>query len=512
MPPPKPSGTRRTAPHNPVGALGESGAASGPAPSAAGLREGSIVGGKYEVLGLLGDGGMGFVVAARHLELGEVVALKFLRPEALKNPEVVARFAREARASVKIKSEYVARVFDVGTLPDGVPFIVMEHLEGEDLSAVLEKRGALPVKVAVEYVMQVCEALAAAHALGIVHRDIKPENLFLARRTQGMDVMKVLDFGISKVALTGSAFDTNLPLVRTLTPMGSPVYMSPEQIRATDDVDARSDIWSLGCVLYELLTGATAFDAPSITQLSAIILEKNPTPMRHLVPDLPPEVEAIVSRCLQKDAAARYQSVAELAVALYPFAPRRARISAERCSYMLHGNAVPPAEFELKSVPPRSMEEEGFSTLPAPESLRTSNPAMSSTHVDLQAKSTRWKPLVYIAAGAVLFGGAYGASRSIFTGPAPAQAAATVHAEPKMEPSPAQAQPVVNANPSQTAAAATAEAQPGSAAAADAGRVQATGGSRSAPRRSVGSAARRPAAPSVTKPALRPLDEVDVGF
>jgi serine/threonine-protein kinase len=511
MPPPKPSGTRRTVSHNPVGAFGDDGAASGPAPSASALREGSIVGGKYEVLGLLGDGGMGFVVAARHLELGEVVALKFLRPEALKNPEVVARFAREARASAKIKSEYVARVFDVGTLPDGAPFIVMEHLEGEDLATLLEQRGALPVKVAVEYVMHVCEALAAAHALGIVHRDIKPENLFLARRTQGMDVVKVLDFGISKVALTGSAFDTNLPLVRTLMPMGSPVYMSPEQIRASDDVDPRSDVWSLGCVLYELLTGATAFDAPSITQLSAIILEKNPTPMRHLVPELPPELEAVVSRCLQKDPAARYQSVAELAVALYPFAPRRARISAERCSYMLHGSAVPAAEFELKSVPPRSMEEEGVATLPAPESLRSTNPAMSSTHVDIPASANRWRPLVYIAAGAVLFGGAYGASRTLFSGPAPAQAAATAPAAPKAELAPAHAPTGAATGPASTAtAAATASSDPASAA-ADAGRVHGASGARAVPRRSVGSARRAPA-PAGTRPVLRPSDEVDVGF
>jgi serine/threonine-protein kinase len=509
MPPPKPSGTRRTVSNNPVGAFGEDGVASGPAPSASALREGSIVGGKYEVLGLLGDGGMGFVVAARHLELGEVVALKFLRPEALKNPEVVARFAREARASAKIKSEYVARVFDVGTLPDGAPFIVMEHLEGEDLATLLEQRGALPVKVAVEYVMHVCEALAAAHALGIVHRDIKPENLFLARRTQGMEVVKVLDFGISKVALTGTAFDTNLPLVRTLMPMGSPVYMSPEQIRASDDVDPRSDVWSLGCVLYELLTGATAFDAPSITQLSAIILEKNPTPMRHLVPELPPELEAVVSRCLQKEPAARYQSVAELAVALYPFAPRRARISAERCSYMLHGSAVPPAEFELKSVPPRTRDEDSYSTLPAPESLRTTNPAMSSTHVEIPSSGNRWKPFVYIAAGAVLFGGAYGASRTLFSGPAPAQAAATAPGAPKAELSAAQA-PTATAAASTATAAATASSDP-AAAAADAGRVQSSGTSRAAPRRSVGSARRAPV-PAGTRPVLRPTDEVDVGF
>src|SRR5687767_4861093 len=181
---------------------------SGPAPSP--LQPRKVIAGKYEIIEAIGDGGMGFVLAARHLELGEMVALKFLRPEALKNPEIVARFSREARAAARIKSEYVARVFDVGSLPDGSPFIVMEYLEGEDLCTVVEKRGALPYKLAVEYVMQTCEALAAAHSLGIIHRDIKPENLFLARRPQGMDIVKVLDFGVSKVALTGSAFETDL--------------------------------------------------------------------------------------------------------------------------------------------------------------------------------------------------------------------------------------------------------------------------------------------------------------
>src|SRR5262249_55196493 len=157
------------------------------------------------------------------VELGEAVALKFLRPEALKNSDLVARFAREARAAVKIKSEYVARVYDVGTMPDGAPFIVMEHLDGKDLYEVFRAPGSIPVKIAVEYMMQTCEALATAHASGVVHRDIKPENLFLTRRGEGLDIVKVLDFGISKVALTGSAFDTNVPLVRTNIPMGSPV-------------------------------------------------------------------------------------------------------------------------------------------------------------------------------------------------------------------------------------------------------------------------------------------------
>jgi serine/threonine protein kinase len=147
---------------------------------------GDIVAGKYEVIGLLGSGGMGYVISARHCELGEMVALKFLRPEALAHAELVERFAREARAAAKIRSEHIANVFDVGVLPDGTPFIVLEYLAGKDLADYLHQEGALPISIAVEYVMQACEALAAAHAHGIVHRDIKPENLFLTQQAQGM--------------------------------------------------------------------------------------------------------------------------------------------------------------------------------------------------------------------------------------------------------------------------------------------------------------------------------------
>jgi eukaryotic-like serine/threonine-protein kinase len=164
------------------------------------FEPGEVIAGKYEMIGLIGSGGMGYVVSARHIELGELVAIKFLRSEALAYDELVGRFAREARASVRIKSEHVARVYDVGNLPNGIPFIVMEHLEGKDLGDVLQEHGRLPIKIAVEYVMQACEALASAHAVGTIHRDVKPENLFLARQAQGVDVVKVLDFGISKVA------------------------------------------------------------------------------------------------------------------------------------------------------------------------------------------------------------------------------------------------------------------------------------------------------------------------
>jgi eukaryotic-like serine/threonine-protein kinase len=316
---------------------------------------GDIIAGKYQVIKLIGSGGMGFVVSATHVELGEVVALKFLRPEALLIDELVERFAREARAAAKIRSEHVARVFDVGVMPDGVPFIVMEHLAGQDLADVLQERGPLPIKVAVEYVMQACEALAAAHASGVVHRDIKPENLFLTKHAQGLDFIKILDFGISKVALAPG----KRGFVRTMMPLGSPVYMSPEQIRSSEHVDARTDIWSLGCVLFELLTGTVAFNEPSLMQLSAAILEHDPVPLRELLPDAPVELEDVVMRCLEKDVDKRYGNIAELAIALYPFAPRRSRISAERCYHALKnaGLDCPEFETEIQSVFPPSMGE-----------------------------------------------------------------------------------------------------------------------------------------------------------
>jgi serine/threonine protein kinase len=339
---------------------------------------GEIIAGKYEVTGLLGSGGMGYVISARHTELGEMVALKFLRPEALAHPELVERFAREARAAAKIRSEHVARVYDVGSLPDGVPFIVMEHLAGRDLADVLHQEGALPISVAVDYIMQACEALAAAHACGIVHRDIKPENLFLIRQAEGMDIIKILDFGISKVAIAKGKRD----LVRTQMALGSPVYMSPEQIRRSDQVDARSDIWAVGCVLFELLTGVTAFDEPSLLELSAAILEREPVPLITLRPDAPEELEEVVLRCLNKDPAKRFQNVAELAVALYPFAPRRARISAERCYHMLRSAGMVSSDFHLASVAPPSMTSGQHAMTLASIGPRTTTPAAVDILID----------------------------------------------------------------------------------------------------------------------------------
>jgi serine/threonine-protein kinase len=360
---------------------------------------GQVIVGKYEIIDLIGVGGVGFVVAANHIELGETVALKFLRHEMLKREDIVARFAQEALAAVRIKNEHVARVLDVGALPDGAPFIVMEYLNGRDLYDIVVNDGPQPIKRAVDYVLQACEALADAHSSGIVHRDIKPENLFLIQRSEGLELIKVLDFGISKMALTGSAFESKFPLVRTLLPVGSPVYMSPEQIRATKEVDARTDIWSMGCVLYELVTGRPAFDAPSLTQLSATILEDHPRKASDLCRAVPAELDAIISRCLQKSPEDRFQDMAEFAVALYPYGPRRARHSAERCCMLLRVEGSASPEFELPSVRPPGWEYLPSGAYPATHDGSRDRSSMAQTAAS-NLTPTEEKPRYFV----ILFG------------------------------------------------------------------------------------------------------------
>ncbi len=300
----------------------------------AGVQQGDTLAGKYRVDRILGVGGMGAVVAAHHIQLDEKVAIKFLLPEMLSNADAVGRFAREARAAVKIKSEHVARVTDVGTLDNGAPYMVMEFLEGGDLSAWLQQRGPLPVEQAVEFVLQACEAIAEAHGLGIVHRDLKPANLFCIRRPDGQLSIKVLDFGISKVTgVAGSGGD--MSMTKTATVMGSPHYMSPEQMESSRDVDARTDIWALGVILYELLSGKVPFGGASLPEVCMAIALKSPPPLHNFRPDAPANIEQSILKCLEKDRQKRYRNVAELAHALVEFGPKRARASVERISGVL---------------------------------------------------------------------------------------------------------------------------------------------------------------------------------
>lgn len=305
------------------------------------IAPGSIIAGKYRVERVLGQGGMGVVVAAHHIELDERFALKFLLPDSAAHGEVVGRFIREGRAAVKIRSEHVARIFDVGKLENGLPYMAMEYLEGTDLSGLIAERGALPVPVAVDFVLQACEAVAEAHALGMVHRDLKPANLFLVHRVDGSPCIKVLDFGISKVA--SSATTGNAAMTRTSAIMGSPLYMSPEQMASARDVDARADIWALGVILYELASGQPPFAGDTLPQVCAMILQSEPPPLSTILPHAPPGFEAVLKRCLAKSPQARYANIAELAASLVPFGTAQARTSADRIARVLSSRGQGPA-------------------------------------------------------------------------------------------------------------------------------------------------------------------------
>ena len=296
--------------------------------------EGDVLAGKYRVERVLGAGGMGVVVAARHLQLDQLVALKFVLPSSLEDLLVTERFLREAKAAVRLKSEHVAKVLDVGTLETGAPYIVMEYLEGSDLAGVIAEQAPLAVEVACDYLIQACEALSEAHTLGIVHRDLKPQNLFLTKGVGGAPLVKVLDFGISKIAQPEGAHN----LTQTATVIGSPLYMAPEQMRSARDVDARSDIWALGVVLYELLTGRGPFEAETMTDLAIKIVQDPFISVDQLRPDLPPELAAVVHKCLEKNPANRFADAGELASALEPFAPVASRVIADRARKVISAN------------------------------------------------------------------------------------------------------------------------------------------------------------------------------
>jgi serine/threonine protein kinase len=333
---------------------GNPGADSSPDSSPALEGTPELVAGKYLPVRLVGEGGMGFVVEAEHVVLERGVAIKLMKPDTARVPGAASRFLREARAAVSIQSEHVARVLDVGSVDasdavalrpilgdvaEGTPYMVMELLRGVDLATLLRARGRLPIDDAIDYVLQACEAIAEAHRLGIVHRDLKPANLFLTARPDETPLVRVLDFGISKTSAPQDGCTTTAG-----SALGSPRYMCPEAIRDTKTVDARADVWALGCILYELASGLPAFDSDSIAGLAARIATDPAPLLRGAVPTAPAALERVVAACLEKDPSRRMSGVAELARSLAPVAPARARLSIERIARIAPEARVPRAE------------------------------------------------------------------------------------------------------------------------------------------------------------------------
>jgi eukaryotic-like serine/threonine-protein kinase len=431
------------------------------------VRVGDVVSGRYRIDRVIGSGSMGFVVAAWHLELDQPVAMKLLNPEVFELQEASQRFRREIRATARIKSEHVARVLDVGTLEGSVPFMVMELLDGNNLEEELNRRGALPFDEAVSYLLEAVEALAEAHAAGIVHRDLKPANLFIARRADRSRLLKVLDFGISK-----SMFDSRVPGDMSLTGagviIGSPLYMSPEQMRSTKDADYRSDIWSLGAILFQLLTGSPPYPGDTVTEICAKIYSEELPPPSTLVFGLPEGMDEVVLRALARNPDDRYQTVAEFGAALLDFSPT-SRVHVERAQRVLMAVRGPAPTSDW----PRPQAGVG----PAAPTIEASVSTLPAGSPGLRQRVVRWG-LVATLVAAMVGLGAYGARRS------QREPEAVPSAPPIAAPAPAQSIPLAPERVvlAETAAPAAAEAPPAALSAAPAASSARVSAPRPAPR------------------------------
>jgi serine/threonine protein kinase len=355
---------------------------------------GTVLLGKYRVDRVIGHGGMGLVLAATHVQLQDQVAIKVLHAEVANKPRRVARFLREAQAAASLRSENVVRVFDVGQLDSGMPYMVMELLDGQDLA-----NGpigpALPIEDAVDYVLQACDAMAVAHARGMVHRDLKPANLILVRDEHDIPTIKVLDFGISKLQRPSQ---DDLALTEAKEVMGSPLYMSPEQVRSARDVDSRADIWSLGTILYELVTGQTPFNGDSLGAVLYAVTTEEPLPVTALRPDAPAGLSAAIARCLRKKPGDRYQTARELQQALLPFAS--ARFQAKMA---LRATSKPPSVLPGVAAPVTSSVPVGMSSAAPPKPVGAgTDVAWADTAAGLgrasSSRASRWAIALVVAA------------------------------------------------------------------------------------------------------------------
>jgi len=438
------------------------------------IAPGTILANKYRVDRLIGQGGMGVVVEARHTALDDRVALKFLLPEYATHPEASQRFLREARAAVKIKSPHVARVSDVGTLESGAPYMVMEFLDGTDAAHIIEGGHLLPVSEAIDYVVQAADAIAEAHSLGIVHRDIKPANMFVTRHTDGSPFVKLLDFGISKMVNEGG-LDA---LTRTTATMGSALYMSPEQIKQSRSVDHRTDIYALGVSLYELLSGRQPFIAENFAALCVEIATGAPTPLLELRPDVPPELAKVIEKAYARDLSERFQNIAEFVVALAPWALPRSQPIIERIARSAglvprYSSVPPPGDPGRGSYAHMSLGGTGGGLVQTgPSSPGGSSPGLNARAATNMSGSTTVPPVtpspikpILIALGVLaVLGSIAGAAAFALKGsvaPAAAESAApldsavpaaapveTTEVEPKVEPT---TEPITEPAPSASA-------------------------------------------------------------
>ena len=429
------------------------------------LDPGTILLGKYRIDALIGTGGMGNVVRASHLFLHQPVAIKVLLPSMTEDASTVQRFLREAQATVKLKSEHSARVIDVGTTPDGTPFMVMEFLDGNDLSQILRHHGPQQPAIVCDLMLQACEGIAEAHALGIIHRDIKPSNFFITRRPDGSMLLKILDFGISK---TPVGYDE---LTGTQMVLGTPQYMAPEQMKSGRSADPRSDIWSIGVVMYQMLTGRPPFAGESYADL---VLKVGLEPPEPITIPLPTGLAEVVLRCLEKDPNLRFQNLGELARHLAPFATdpiasaqagaRVGRILQHRSTQIAVPGALPGALMGGLAQPiPISPAHMTPGSWPALQSTSLSHGIGQVTHA---GRSSRGWIIAGLAALSIVAGaGGYAISQLSHQDPAqhdgPASAAAS---EPVAPPPPAAvtAAPPAAAQPRPTVVTATppAAAQP----------------------------------------------------
>ena len=466
-------------------------------------RVGEIFAEKYRIESVLGLGGMGVVLSAIHIHLEERVAIKLLLPAIAQNPEYVARFLREGRAAIKIRSEHVGRMIDVGKPAEGSPYLVMEHLVGSDLARVLDERGPLPIAVAVDYLLQACEALAEAHMMGTIHRDLKPGNLFLTTRPDGTECVKVLDFGISKIA-DGITPSADYSMTKSTTLMGSPLYMSPEQLRSLRSVDARTDIWALGVILYEMLVGSPPFEGDTLPDLSVKIIVTEPPLLRTKRPEAPAELEAIISHCLEKEVNKRVPDIAALATMLAPFGSFAAAGSLERILKVF----VPSSSPNVTSSQRISIRDPRSSSNPiivAAEGVARTEVAWDTLRdpvLPLTRKAPPYK--LFGLAGAALFVLLCGVGIFIVSHrvtPGPTVAGAVMSSDPAVTSSAASATPTVASTATPTVSAPSAATDlPPSSGTPDAGLVAA--GTKPVP--PVVTRPPIPRPPTTTPPVIRP--------